>query len=190
MKKIDLTNVQESTEGKSLVAGAYVCRYLHVDDKPDKEYLYMEYDIVEGEFKDYWKNTKERLNADWWGGKVYRSYKPKAQPMFKRMCSAVSKSNGSFVFDGSTNPDEKTLEGKLVGLVIGMEEYMSNSGDVKQRPYVARECSVEDARSGKMKIPALKKLKDDDAASTTSAAESTDFVNISPAGLNIEVPFN
>ena len=54
-----------------------------------------------------------------------KSYKPKALPMFKRFCSAVSKSNGNYVFDaGVVNSDEKTLVGKLIGLIFQEEEYV------------------------------------------------------------------
>ena len=182
MKKIDMTNVQEAGEFPKLVAGGYVCRYTNVEDNPDKEYLYMEYDIAEGEFKDYYKQMNENLK--FWGGRLFRSYKEKAQPMFKRMCSAVTKSNPGYLFDGNTNSDEKTLIGKLVGLVLGEEEYVGNDGSLKTRLYVYSEKSVDDIRSGNFKVPALKKLSDTNQATTTD----TSFMNTE--GTDEEVPFN
>lgn len=184
MKRIDMTNVQEAGEFPKLTPGGYVCRYTNVEDKPDKEYLYMEFDIAEGEFKDYYKQMNENLK--FWGGRLFRSYKEKAQPMFKRMCSAVTKSNPGFLFDGNTNADEKTLVGKLVGIVLGEEEYVGNDGSVKTRLYVSTEKSVDDIRSGNYKVPALKKLAD--ASPTASTTADTGFMNV-PDGAE-EVPFN
>ena len=184
MKRIDMTNVQEAGEFPKLTPGGYVCRYTNVEDKPDKEYLYMEFDIAEGEFKDYYKQMNENLK--FWGGRLFRSYKEKAQPMFKRMCSAVTKSNPGFLFDGNTNADEKTLVGKLVGIVLGEEEYVGNDGSVKTRLYVYTEKSVDDIRSGNYKVPALKKLAD--ASPTASTTADTGFMNVSDGAE--EVPFN
>lgn len=157
MKKLDLTNVQEAGTSQRLPAGGYVCRYTNVTDVPEKEYLYMEYDIMEGEYKGYFADLSER--AGFWGGKCFRSYKEKALPMFKRMCTSVTRSNKGFVFDGAKNADEKTLIGKAVGLVLGEEEYEANNGEVKTRLYVAYECSVDTIRKGEFKIPALKEIE-------------------------------
>ena len=104
MKRIDMSNVKEAGDNTRLTAGGYVCQYTKVEDREDKEYLYMEFDIVEGEFKGYFKDLSDRFG--FWGGKCYRSYKETAKPMFKRMCSAVSKSNGNFVFDGFISSNE------------------------------------------------------------------------------------
>lgn len=149
-----MTNVQESGNGSRLEAGGYVCVYTSVTDMEDKEYLYMEFDIAEGKDKGYYKELEER--AGFWGGKVYRSYKPTALPMFKRMCSAVNKSNPGFVFDGNVNSDESTLVGKKVGIVLAEEEYIGNDGSVKTRLYVAYECNADDIRRDKYSVPAKK----------------------------------
>lgn len=184
MKRIDMTNVQEAGEFARLTAGGYVCRYTNVEDKPDKEYLYMEYDIAEGEFKDYYKQMNENLK--FWGGRYFRSYKEKAQPMFKRMCSAVTKSNPGYLFDGNTNADERTLVGKLVGIVLAEEEYIGNDGSVKIRLYVYAEKSIDDIRNGNYKVPPLKKLADGTPTASTTA--DTSFINTN--GIDEEVPFN
>lgn len=181
MKKINLAEVKEAADGNRLPAGGYVCKYARVEDVPEKEYLYMEFDIARGDFAGYFEGLADR--AGFWGGKCYRSYKQNALPMFKRMCSAVSKSNNGFVFDGGeVNADEKTLEGKLVGLVLCEEEYVGNDGNIKTRLYVDRECSVEDIINGKFKVKPIKKLS---GSSTTQAA---DFVNV-PADAAEGLPF-
>ena len=184
MKPItNIANVQEAGEGKRLRAGGYICKYTKVEDNPDKNYLYMEYDIADGEFKDYYKDLSERF--DFWGGRCYRSYTEKALPMFKRMCSAVTKSNKGFIFDGNEHADETTLVGKKVGLILGEEEYEGNDGSIKTRLYVVREVAIDDIKAGKFKVPELKKL-DGSKTETKPAAES--FMNV-PDSETGEIPF-
>ena len=181
MKKItNIAEVQEAGEGVRLQAGGYICKYTKVEDKSDKEYLWMEFDIAEGEFKGYFADLNER--AGFWAGRCIRSYKETALPMFKRMCSAVTKSNPGYIFDGNTNADETTLIGKTVGIILGEEEYEGNDGSVKTRLYVSRECEVEKIRKNDFKVPALKKL----APAATSGSASKPDMNVPDE----EVPFN
>lgn len=106
--------------------------------------------------------------------------------MFKRMCSAVAKSNPGFVFDGGRqNADESTLVGKYVGLVLGEEEYIGNDGSKKNRLYVHSECDINDIKAGRFKIPELKKLKDEGNRRTTD----TGFMSV-PDNAKEEIPFN
>lgn len=177
MKSINLSNVQEAGTSNRLQAGGYVCKYTNVIDVADKEYLYMEFDIAEGEFKDYYKKLEE--SKGFWGGNCYRSYKENALPMFKRMCSAVCKSNTGYIFDGGEqNADEKTLVGKLVGIVLCEEEYVGNDGSTKTRLKVSYECDVEKIRKGNFTIPKKKMLNtaptDAQAQGFTSIDNATD----------------
>ena len=170
MKAIDLTNVQEAGDFSRPTPGAYVCTITSAVDVPEKEYLIIGYDIAEGEFKGYYTKMRED-HPDWTSaGTYYKSYKPTALGMFKRMCSAVSKSNGKFVFDGKTNSDEKTLIGKKIGLVFQEEEYYGNDGEKKTRLIINKECAVDDVPT--QKIPALKAIKEDpvDVATNVPAA--------------------
>jgi len=180
MKAVNLENVQEAGTGNVLKAGGYICKYTQVKDMADKQYLFMEFDIAEGEFKDYYKNLEEKHG--FWGGTCYRSYKETALPMFKRMCSAVSKSNPGFIFDGGAqNADESTLEGKLVGIVLGEEEYNKNNGEIGTRLYVAYECDIEKINKRDYKVPAKKVLEQ-------PASTNNGFVNV-PDGVVEELPF-
>lgn len=171
MKSIDLTNVQEAGDYSRPAPGAYICGIYKVEDFPKKEYLKVTYDIVEGEFKGYYEEMRKN-NPDWaWAGAYVKSYKDSALPMFKRFCTAVSRSNGKYVFDGGTvNSDEKTLKGKKIGLILGEEEYEGNDGTIKTRLYVVREFSID--KIGEQKVPELKKLKVD----TTSSDDDMPFV--------------
>lgn len=157
MKPItNIATVQEAGESLRLVAGGYICKYTKVTDVAEKQYLSMEYDIAEGEFAGYYKSLEERLG--FWGGRCIRSYKQTALPMFKRMCSAVTKSNSGYIFDGNEHADETTLVGKKVGLILGEEEYTGNDGSVKTRLYPVKEVEVSKIIDGDFKVPALKKL--------------------------------
>lgn len=157
MKSIDLTNVQEAGDFSRPAPGAYICGIVKAEDVANKEYLKVTYDIIEGEFKGYYKEMRAN-NPDWaWAGAYVKSYKDAALPMFKRFCTAISRSNGNFVFDGgNVNCDEKTLKGKKIGLLLGEEEYEGNDGNVKTRLYVVREFSID--KIGEQKAPELKKL--------------------------------
>lgn len=170
MKKIDMTNVQEAGEFKRPGAGAYICGITKVEDVSDKEYLKVTYDIIDGEFKGYYKEMREN-NPEWaWAGAYVKSYKTAALPMFKRFCTAVSRSNGNFVFDGNTvNADEQTLVGKKIGLLFGEEEYYGNDGELKTRLYVVREFSID--KLNEQKVPEIKKIKEDKPKDSSANAE-------------------
>ncbi len=179
MKPIDLSNVQEAGEGKRLPAGGYVARIGYAEDKPDKEYILVQYDIAEGEYAHYYAD-RQRANPQWsWGGTLYKSYKPKALPMFKRFCSCVTRSNPNYLFDGNTNADEKTLTDKLIGLVLGEEEYVGNDGTIRTRLYCVTEKTVDEIRAGKFKVPEKK---------CVAQEPSTGFTDVT-AGADDDLPF-
>lgn len=154
MKNLGLENVQEAQEFKRLVPGAYICKITSVEDVDQKEYLKVEYDVTEGEFKDYYKDLNEKKN--FWGGKFIRSYKESAKPFFKSFIVAVESSNSGYKFDN----DEKKLVGKLVGLVLAEEEYKKQDGTIGTRLYVSRTIKVDDVKKGEYIVPELKRLAD------------------------------
>lgn len=180
MKKIDLTNVQEARNDVRLPAGAYICKIVKVEDVQDKEYLKVSYDIASGEYTDHFKKGRKE-HPDWeWYGAYVKSYKKKALPMLKRFCSAVSKSNGKYVFDaGSVNSDEQTLVGKKIGLLFGEEEYYGNDGELKTRLYVNSEFPIDKLKE--QRTPNIKKLKEEQPK-----ADSDGFL---AAGDDAEIPF-
>lgn len=184
MKAVNLTDVKEAGDYTRPDPGAYICTITDVEDFESKEYLKVTYDIAEGEFKGYYGEMRVN-NPDWkWAGAYVKSYKPAALPMFKRFCTAVSRSNGSFVFDGGeVNKDEKTLIGKKIGLLFGEEEYYGNDGEKKTRLIVDREFSVDKLKD--QKVPKLKALKEDD----TTTPSMDGFVNV-PAGIPEMNPFS
>lgn len=171
MKKISgYDKIQESGYFKKLPVGGYVVKILSAIDVPEKEYLRLSFDIAEGpnkgffaeEYKNNTREDKKWPNA----GTFVRSYKEKALPMMKGFTTAVEKSNKNYTW----NFDESTLKGKLVGLVIGEEEYVNSSGKMRTRTYVDAVRSVDVIREGKFEVPELKKLSADKVAASAPAA--------------------
>ena len=172
MKQIDLTNVQETGDFKRPAPGPYICTIQNVEDVTAKEYLKITYDITEGEFAGYYSEMRAN-HPDWtWAGTYVRSYKQTALGMLKRFCSAVSKSNGNYVFDANTvNSDEKTLAGKKIGIIFREEEYYGNDGEKKTRLSVYGEFPVSELAN--QVVPKKKELPPDgnDLANAGTAAD-------------------
>lgn len=167
-----------------LPAGGYVCKITDVEDVTAKDYLNVVFDIAEGEHKGFY--------SDEWGQnhplahRFVLSYKETALGMLKGRLKAIDESNGTeFVKEAVTGLKEEQLVGKLVGLVIGYEEYDSDRGDVRTRTYVKSVLSVDKIRSGDFKVPELKKL--DAAAAPPIPANAAE----PPAGFSWgdDVPF-
>jgi len=152
MRNLNLENVNEATEYKSVAPGGYICGITKVENVEGKEYLKVEYDIAEGEFKNYYRELFASKN--FWGGNFIKSYKEKALPFFKAFITAVQNSNNGFVF----NNDEKLLVRKMVGLVLAEEQYQANDGNIKTRLYVAQVHSISKIRSGDFVVPAMKMM--------------------------------
>ncbi len=151
-------DAEARTDGfERLPAGGYVCKITAVTDETAKDYLSVVFDIAEGNYKGFYSDDwgKEHPLAH----RFVMSYKETALGMFKGRLKAIDESNGTdFVKEAVGGLDEKELVGKLVGLVIGYEEYESNRGDIRERSYVKEVRNVEKIRSNDFKVPELKKL--------------------------------
>ena len=161
MKNINWDEIEEQKEYKRIVPGGYICKITSVEDVPEKEYLKIEYDIADGEFQGYYAELFESKN--FWGGKFIRSYKESAQSFFKGFVTAIENSNKGFKF----GQDESKLIGKLVGLVIGKEEYNKNDGTVGVR-FICQPRSVDQIKKGDYEIPEFKKLKGSAAVTSSN----------------------
>jgi len=169
MKAINLKDVDEmgNNNSKRLQAGAYIAKIIKATDLPDKEYLVINFDICEGEYKDYFLNSMQQFNMSEWpfGGTYRRSYKEKAKGFFKHFLSCIDKSNGTKYLDQAEfGLNEVTLAGKKLGIVLAEEEYISNNGETKTRLFVAQDLPVEDVTNGNFKIPEIKKLQEKKSA--------------------------
>lgn len=176
MKAIsNFDKIQENGSFEKLPVGGYIVKILAVDDVPEKEYLKIFFDINEGEKKGFFtKAFKEDTRAEKkWpnAGSFIRSYKEKALPMFKGFTNAIENSNKGY----SWNFDEKSLVNKVVGLVIGEEEYLNQKGQVRKRTYVSAVRSVDTIKKGDFTVPELKKL--DATKASSSQTKQDDFVD-------------
>lgn len=174
--------VQNYNDGsfEQLPAGVYCCKICQVKDEPDREYLYLEYDIAEGEHKGYFERLSDR--AGFWGGRIYLSYKDKAESIFKRALKAINVSNGSYIFnpygDGK-NSDEKTLIGKIFWVVLHEEEYERNDGSTGTRITASATAFINEqqAKEGKFNKKLLEKTSARRRADTQTTAETPDFMD-------------
>ena len=162
MKPINNFDTVQATTGefKKPTPNGYICKITLADDYPfdantgKGDYLKIEYDIASGEFKDYYTEQYNRFGGDFWAATMFRSYKETALGMFKRFINCIEESNIGYKW----NWDEKTLQGKFIGLVIGEEEYWKNDGTIGTRMYVKNVKTVEQIKHGDFKVPELKKL--------------------------------
>lgn len=170
-------NIKENSGFEKLPVGGYIIKILNVQDVAEKEYLKVSFDIADGEYKGFFKKQYDEDNRGKdkkWpnAGSFVRSYKSTTESMFKGFVNAVENSNKNFKFDF----DEKKLVGKQVGIIVGMEQYLNQKGQVRERTYVSAVRSVDTIKKGDFKVPELKLL---DATKTTSAASKPvePFVN-------------
>ena len=181
MKKIDMTDVQESKEFKRPKEGPFICKITGVIDHPTEEYLEIEYDFAEGEFAGYNSETR-KAHPDWtWFGKYRQYYTEKSMPFFKAFCTSVSRSNGNYVFDAFKNTDEQTLVGKLIGLNFGEEKYDANDGTVKTVYKVRRTFSIDKLSEQTIPNPV-------DNTTKRPVTMTSDSLFVSP-GVDEELPF-
>lgn len=180
MKQIENYENIQATDGEfnRLPAGGYICRIVTADDYPldvntgKGDYLKIEYDIAVGEYKNYYTEQFKKFPT-FWGGMFFRSYKEneKALGMFKHFTECIEKSNAGYKWAW----DETTLQGKLIGLVIGEEEYVNVNGEIKTRLYVRNAKTVEDIKNGNFKVPELKRLNN---RPSTSASANNGFTEV------------
>lgn len=149
MKNVNWDNVQD--EYRKPVPGGYAVKITRVEDVEAKEYLIIEWDFAEGEFKGCNQETFDALG--FWPMAKFQSYKEKALRFFKGFKTSVEMSNRNYVFRN----DPQSLVGKYVGVVLGEEEYLGNDGSIKKRLYVDSWRSGKAIRDGDFKIPELKK---------------------------------
>lgn len=150
MRNVNWDNVQD--EVRRPIPGGYAAVIVRVEDVENKEYLRIEWEFAEGEFKGVNRETFDSLG--FWPMPFFCSYKEKALRFFKGFKTAVEMSNRNYVFRN----DPQTLVGKYIGVVLGEEEYLTGSGEVKKRLYVAEKRAGKSIRDGDFVVPELKKL--------------------------------
>lgn len=180
---------KKRSEGfQALEAGGYVCQVLNAEILTYDwgEVLKIDFDIANGEFKDYFRNKyKNNTNEDKkWQGTVrvnvpdegnqwYESQKKK----FGNMIACFEESNNGWEW----NWDEASLKNLFVGIVFGNEEYDFNGHQgwtAKPKLFV----STDDILNNNFKIPKDKPLEN----KSTFAAMDFEIIN----GKDEDLPWN
>lgn len=180
MKNVNWKDVEEAKDFTRICAGGYVCRVIKVEDDPQKEYLKIYCDPVEGEFKNFGSDAELRTGQDWSYIRFFRSYKSKALNFFKSWLIALEKSNpGKFSAD-NFDGNESKMVGLLVGIVLGDEEYLKQDGTKGLRTYVYKTLMPEDIRAQKFKTPEMKLLPPNATPMQTLNCSASDIENECP----------
>ena len=176
-------SINEAGEFKRLPAGIYGGVITGVTDYPDKEYLEFTCDITKGEYKDYFKLMISNGLKD--QSRFIRSYKANALPFFKASMTAIEKCNEGYKWDWN----ESKLVGKKVILVFGEEEYIDKDGNVKLGTKLVEFRSLEAYKEGRIKIPEVKKVTEEDLAKWKAENAPSTVEESSPVVLDDDLPF-
>lgn len=178
-------NIAPSGSFSRLQAGGYIVKITEVIDHDDKEYLELLYDIAEGP-------EAGRFTDPFYADKPYahrfsRFYTDRSIGDFRGFIQAIDASNGTKFdeeFSKAKGFREQQLVGKLIGIVLREEEYLTNRGDIKTKLEVSSVMSIDRIREGKFTVPDVKPLKEKPETGMKPAPE-VPFANISDE----DIPF-
>jgi hypothetical protein len=156
----------KAERGRALPAGIYkgvIKNVVQKLSKSGKHMLAIAFDIAEGEYEGYFmdlygKNVgKDGKEAKWPnGGVTYMLIDDDHMGRLKAFVEDVEESNPGYTF----NMEETTLKNKVIGLVMGEEEYRSQrDGEI----HTSVKCSrmIPLSKMADAKVPRVKKLKED-----------------------------
>lgn len=172
-------------ESSQLPKGGYIVRIMDckeiMGEKNSKRYSYLafSFDVAEGEYQNHFTNiyqSSQDENKKWKGilnvfipqeGDIY--YEDNLS-RFKTMTANFEDSNEGYQW----NWDEKTLKGKAIGVIYGEKEFLTNEGEVITITEPRYFVGVDAIRNGKYKIPALKKLNNNQASGINAFTQAND----------------
>lgn len=162
MRQVNWESVEESTDA-GLEPGGYVVKILSIEDKEDREYVYLTWDIAEGPHAGHY--------SDDWGKEhpyahdLYLSYKDAALGMLKGRLSAITKSNPGFDAEAAWNGGQLTMFiGKLFGVNLREEEFNGN-----MRLRIGQVVDADSVRNGLVK-PMKPKYENGNGPTTAAPA--------------------
>lgn len=196
----DYENTQSYSNTEKLPAGGYVAKVLDVKyiegQNGNSDMISLAYDIVEGDYKDFYKNQFEANTAEdkKWKG-VLRIYCPKddgsdkdnwTKRSFKTAIEHFEMSNTGYSWDW----DESKLKGKLIGLIYGE---INTVIEGKQVSYIGQRytSSVDNIREGAFRIPdpQFKNGAVEGGAANNTTSASDGFMPLTPVEAEA-LPFN
>ena len=186
--------------GERLPVGGYVCEILGVKLVPGQngksDSLTVQFDITEGEYKEFFKKQYEANTSD---NRKYKGTKTIWLPTddgsekdgwtktaFARWTNALEDSNSGYKWDW----DETKWKGKKIGLIFG-----ETGSLIEGKEVVYTECrkptsvqSIRDNTFKAEKFVAKNGYGGTGATNTAAASSGTEFMSI-PDGLEEELPF-
>lgn len=176
-----------------LEPGGYVLKILavKVEETQNGAKLALQFDIAEGEQKDFFKKLYDATPSEWESKKWKGSYRikipkhegddtkyRKSVGFFKSQLEAFEKSNANLHIDAESEWDEQVLKGKLVGGLFNEKEF-----DFKGKHGMFTQCkrlmSAEDIRNCNFSIPKPDMLNANaTAAPSNIPTDLSDFVEI------------
>lgn len=172
------TEARESGGSFELIPiDVYEIEILRAVDIPDRERIEIEFDIVSGEYAGYFSKT---ASANYWGGKIYASYKERALPFFKGLLTSIASYypvalKTKWDNDMKTGFDEKQLIGKKFHIVIGQEEYLAKDGSIKLSNKYDRPISKTSLQEKTYELPNIKPLPASKKPYKTSSLDVEDI---------------
>ena len=132
-------------------------------------------DVADGYHKGFFQQAFDRntqSDKKWPNGGQYRQLtEGNSLPFFKGMITAIEESNAGFTFDF----DEKKLAGKMVGCVVGREQYKKDNGELAFATKIMQIRSVEAIKAG-VEPPEDKLLESQQTSSSAGFGFGTEVV--------------
>ena len=157
-----------------LPPGGYICKIKKAamtTTKSGKEQMVLMIDVADGYHKGFFQQAFDRntqSDKKWPNGGQYRQLtEGNSLPFFKGMITAIEESNAGFTFDF----DEKKLAGKMVGCVVGREQYKKDNFATK----IMQIRSVEAIKAG-VEPPEDKLLESQQTSSSAGFGFGTEVV--------------
>lgn len=174
MRNINWDAVQERQPGdfNNPEPGGYIAIITSVTDNEEKERLEIKWDYANGDYKGY--NQKTFCSSGYWPSVLFKYYTEKALSFFKAFKTAVERSNAGYAFNCS---DVFGLQGKIMGVVLGEEEYLNKNGELKTSLYVYQVRSVSEIQAGNYEVPKLKKLSGNSSRQNRQQSPSASYDN-------------
>lgn len=150
--------------GKALPKGGYICRIIKARMTKSSQGLPMVealFDICEGEYANYFgdkyrdslqRNPKNEYPNNGRAKVVAVDEKGNTKKTFKGFVTSIEKSN-EVNLPREDNAFLKALEGKLIGVIFGREEFEGNDGKTHWATKPRWYRSVQDIESGNYEVP-------------------------------------
>jgi hypothetical protein len=175
-------------EFKQLPPGGYIGRIINATETTSKngnEMIVLDVDIAEGEYKDFFSDKYASSTSQFktWGAKLRQCTDGASVGVFKGLKETIEACNQGFTFPFAPEPITR-LNGKKIGLVFGVEEYIGNDGELRTTVRVRGVRTLDAIRKG-VAIPAPKLLDEDARAKALS--KKTEGKNLTP--VDEDLPF-